>query len=310
MNIYLAGKIGYKDWRHAIVNGLEYANQDFDHDYYIEDWRVMNGAILGEHNYTGPFFISRGHGESHGDNTHGCDLYGHCIEDHGGNQRNVVPRLCMASIDRSDVIFCWMEDLTAYGSIFELGYAMGKGKQIYLAIKCDTGLDTDVLPDTYGRRQESVWEEMVEDATMESWADDIWFLLESVGYRRFDNVSDAWKAFCEKYNLYPIPESIKSPIEKQFFLQARRMGIDLEPQHEVNVAGKTYRIDFVYPGKPIAIELDGHDYHKTKEQRTADAQRERALQSMGWTVIRFTGTEIYHNTQKCVLETIRLSAGI
>ena len=81
MNIYLAGKIGYKDWRHAIVNGLEYANQDFDHDYYIEDWRVMNGAILGEHNYTGPFFISRGHGESHGDNTHGCDLYGHCIED-------------------------------------------------------------------------------------------------------------------------------------------------------------------------------------------------------------------------------------
>ena len=287
MNIYLAGKVGYKDWRHAIVGGLENANQDFNTDDYIEDWHVMNGAIYGEHNYTGPFFI-RGH-STHGDNTHGCDLYGHNIEDHGGNQRNAVPRLCRTAIDRSDVVFCWMDDLTAYGSIFELGYAMGKGKQIFLAIKYN-------------------WEPL--EMQESRWFDDIWFLLESVGFEAFNGLSYAWEAFSKQYNLYPIPESIKSPIEKQFFLQARRMGIDLEPQHEVNVAGKTYRIDFVYPGKPIAIELDGHDYHKTKEQRTADAQRERALQSMGWTVIRFTGTEIYHDTQKCVLETIRLSAGI
>lgn len=287
MNIYLAGKVGYKDWRHTIVDGLENVNQDFNTDDYIEDWHVMNGAIYGEHNYTGPFFI-RGH-STHGDNTHGCDLYGHNIEDHGGNQRNAVPRLCRTAIDRSDVVFCWMDDLTAYGSIFELGYAMGKGKQIFLAIKYN-------------------WEPL--EMQESRWFDDIWFLLESVGFKAFNGLSYAWEAFSKQYNLYPIPESIKSPIEKQFFLQARRMGIDLEPQHEVNVAGKTYRIDFVYPGKPIAIELDGHDYHKTKEQRTADAQRERALQSMGWTVIRFTGTEIYHDTQKCVLETIRLSAGI
>jgi len=166
---------------------------------------------------------------------------------------------------------------------------MGKGKQIFLAIEYN-------------------WEPLEMQGSR--WFDDIWFLLESVGFKAFNGLSYAWEAFSKQYNLYPIPESIKSPIEKQFFLQARRMGIDLEPQHEVNVAGKTYRIDFVYPGKPIAIELDGHDYHKTKEQRTADAQRERALQSMGWTVIRFTGTEIYHDTQKCVLETIRLSAGI
>lgn len=287
MNIYLAGKVGYKDWRHAIVDGLENANQDFNTDDYIEDWHVMNGAIYGEHNYTGPFFI-RGH-STHGDNTHGCDLYGHNIEDRGGNQRNAVPRLCRTAIDRSDVVFCWMDDLTAYGSIFELGYAMGKGKQIFLAIKYN-------------------WEPL--EMQESRWFDDIWFLLESVGFKAFNGLSYAWEAFSKQYNLYPIPESIKSPIEKQFFLQARRMGIDLEPQHEVYAAGKRYRIDFVYPGKPIAIELDGHDYHKTKEQRTADAQRERALQSMGWTVIRFTGTEIYHDTQKCVLETIRLSAGI
>ena len=297
MNIYLAGKVGYKDWRHTIVDGLENANQDFNTDDYIEDWHVMNGAIYGEHNYTGPFFI-RGH-STHGDNTHGCDLYGHNIEGHGGNQRNAVPRLCRTAIDRSDVVFCWMDDLTAYGSIFELGYAMGKGKQIFLAIK----YNWEPL-----EMQESRWEPL--EMQESRWFDDIWFILESVGFKTFNGLSYAWEAFSKQYNLYPIPESIKSPIEKQFFLQARRMGIDLEPQHEVNVAGKTYRIDFVYPGKPIAIELDGHDYHKTKEQRTADAQRERALQSVGWTVIRFTGTEIYHDAQKCVLETIRLSAGI
>ena len=73
---------------------------------------------------------------------------------------------------------------------------------------------------------------------------------------------------------------------------------DIEPQFEV--AG--YRIDFAYPDKKLAVELDGHDYHKTKEQRKYDAKRDRALSLEGWNVIRFTGSEVYQNAQKCVDE--------
>lgn len=88
----------------------------------------------------------------------------------------------------------------------------------------------------------------------------------------------------------------ESPIEEQFWTIAQHEIPGLIPQFEIS----SYRVDFALPEKKIAIELDGHDYHKTKEQRTFDAQRERDLQKLGWTVIRFTGTEIYRNVHRCI----------
>lgn len=47
------------------------------------------------------------------------------------------------------------------------------------------------------------------------------------------------------------------------------------------------------PPMAIAIELDGHDFHeRTKEQATRDKKRDRALVSAGWSVLRFTGSEV------------------
>jgi very-short-patch-repair endonuclease len=64
------------------------------------------------------------------------------------------------------------------------------------------------------------------------------------------------------------------------------------------------RPDFiVYPrGRPIVIEVDGHEYHRTREQRTADAQRERWLTAQGFDFMRFTGTEVWADAQRCVRE--------
>ena len=67
-----------------------------------------------------------------------------------------------------------------------------------------------------------------------------------------------------------------------------------------------YRVDFALPDEHLVIELDGHDYHKTKEQRTSDAKRERDLKELGWYVIRFTGTEIYRDVEKCVEQVERI----
>lgn len=50
------------------------------------------------------------------------------------------------------------------------------------------------------------------------------------------------------------------------------------------------------------IELDGHEYHKTKEQRTRDSKRDRVLMSLGWDVLRFTGSEIFTDVGKCYEE--------
>lgn len=67
-----------------------------------------------------------------------------------------------------------------------------------------------------------------------------------------------------------------------------------------------YRLDFaiVHLGAGrIAIECDGHEFHeRTKEQAARDKRRDRALQSAGWRVVRFAGSEIYRDAHACVAE--------
>lgn len=51
------------------------------------------------------------------------------------------------------------------------------------------------------------------------------------------------------------------------------------------------------------VECDGHDFHeKTKEQAQRDKKRDRFFQAKGWTVLRFTGSEIFHDAVKCADE--------
>ncbi|MFH1538777.1 MAG: DUF559 domain-containing protein [bacterium] len=53
----------------------------------------------------------------------------------------------------------------------------------------------------------------------------------------------------------------------------------------------------------IIVECDGHDFHeKTKGQAKKDKQRDRILQSTGFKVFRFTGSEIWDDPIKCVDE--------
>lgn len=71
---------------------------------------------------------------------------------------------------------------------------------------------------------------------------------------------------------------------------------NLKPQSVVGI----YRVDFLI-GK-IAIEIDGHDFHKTKEQREHDYNKDRYLIRNGYTPVRFTGTEVFLDSAKCVEE--------
>jgi len=53
----------------------------------------------------------------------------------------------------------------------------------------------------------------------------------------------------------------------------------------------------------ILVECDGHDFHeKTKEQARRDKQRDRTLQSLGFYVFRFAGSEIYKDPITCAEE--------
>ncbi|HEX4338097.1 MAG TPA: DUF559 domain-containing protein [Polyangiaceae bacterium] len=81
-------------------------------------------------------------------------------------------------------------------------------------------------------------------------------------------------------------------------------------QLPVTCAKHRYRIDFAivaHDGRPwIACEVDGFAFHSSKEQIVYDRQRERALTAAGWTVLRFTGTEVHRDAEACVLEVIAM----
>lgn len=98
---------------------------------------------------------------------------------------------------------------------------------------------------------------------------------------------------------------------------------EFEPQVEVEYQDKKYIVDFeinfsrksvlsgdfIYPelkGYKYAIELDGHNYHSSKVQMTNDYERENNLKELGYSVIRFTGSQVYNDPIACVEKVINI----
>jgi very-short-patch-repair endonuclease len=79
-------------------------------------------------------------------------------------------------------------------------------------------------------------------------------------------------------------------------------GIELEisPQAKVQILSRTYIADFMIVATKanseeyrFIVECDGHEFHeKTKQQVRRDRARERDFLGAGYTVIRFSGSEI------------------
>jgi tetratricopeptide (TPR) repeat protein len=89
----------------------------------------------------------------------------------------------------------------------------------------------------------------------------------------------------------------QSEVEKLFLVAADKIGHSQELWPQYPASG--YFIDFAIVDKKIAIEIDGHDYHKTIEQRTHDSKRDRDLDLDGWRILRFTGSEIRRDAEGC-----------
>ena len=59
-------------------------------------------------------------------------------------------------------------------------------------------------------------------------------------------------------------------------------------QHDVTVAGRSYRIDLAYPEQKLAIEVDGFEPHRHRSAFDRGRARANDLVVAGWTVLRFT----------------------
>lgn len=55
------------------------------------------------------------------------------------------------------------------------------------------------------------------------------------------------------------------------------------------------------------VECDGHNYHeRTSEQAKRDRKRDRDLTSQGFTVVRFTGSEIVSDTETVYQDLVQI----
>ena len=95
------------------------------------------------------------------------------------------------------------------------------------------------------------------------------------------------------------------PREKEHFWLLQQMEVQYQADEHIHPELK-YRIDVAFPRFKLAVELDGHDFHSTKEARSRDTKRDRALIKHGWQVIRFTGSDIFRDIDSCVEECIEV----
>lgn len=76
----------------------------------------------------------------------------------------------------------------------------------------------------------------------------------------------------------------------------------LRAQECVNINDRSYRLDYAIFGAEIkiAVELDGFEFHGTREAFSYDRLRQNDLQATGWTILRFSYDSIKNETARCV----------
>ena len=112
-------------------------------------------------------------------------------------------------------------------------------------------------------------------------------------------------------------ESCQSPIEKLLltvllwdsvdYREYHRLeSLNIRRQERVAAEDRNYIVDIFVEAQTenktysIIVECDGHDYHeRTKEQAAHDKERDRILTRAGYTVLRYTGSEIYTDPVRC-----------
>ena len=124
--VYLAGKISKNGWRSKIVPGLRETASEAS-DVLKADYKntIIDGLVT-----SGPYFIGCDHGCYHGDGSHGVGASVNVTCNGIGIPASIVPKVCQEQIARSNFVFAYIDSNSCYGTLCEIGYAIGKGKPV------------------------------------------------------------------------------------------------------------------------------------------------------------------------------------
>lgn len=81
------------------------------------------------------------------------------------------------------------------------------------------------------------------------------------------------------------------------YIRNKQLGVKFRRQHPIG----DYITDFIDMKSKLVIEIDG-SIHNTLEQQIHDNERTRFLTDKGYTVIRFTNSEILRNIDEVIFK--------
>lgn len=271
LRVYFAGKVndryGLSKWREKF--GVK-----------KHDFREICSFRGSEYIYAGPT-IAESKNEDGTAKLHGTDYYKHAM-------CSDTKCRCIDEIDGADIVLAIVEE-GCYGTMWELGYCHGTGKDPLIrvvhddcwfadafAADCGYGFDPDEGKSVYVHAIDGLLDEFA------------WTL------RMHENVHDMLVS-----STSPLEQAVAMQWAKESFYYGSTTESDLL---WAQVPEGPYRIDFANRQAKLAIELDGFTYHSSREQFGKDRERERYLIEKGWKVIRFHGDEIRNDVKKVVAE--------
>ena len=120
------------------------------------------------------------------------------------------------------------------------------------------------------------------------------------------------KLFCAKElnDLYH-----ESPLEEELWTTFKAEQIDAERQFFIGAKGSRYCLDFALfcVRRNIDVECDGDKFHLRPARVRRDNRRSNALESLGWSVLRYSSGDIFTrlpDTVTQVKETIDIAGGL
>ncbi len=136
------------------------------------------------------------------------------------------------------------------------------------------------------------------------WLDDLEHLerpIYSTRWRRIVFIPTTWRKFTQAVEINDIFD--ESPLEDRLWAKLKQLKISAERQWDLQVSDARYLLDFaVFCQKgSLDIETDGDTWHANRKRIPKDNQRDNALQSAAWHVLRFNGKQIRESvTEYCV----------
>jgi very-short-patch-repair endonuclease len=99
-----------------------------------------------------------------------------------------------------------------------------------------------------------------------------------------------------------------SNLERRFEQLAREAGLELERQRDLGDDEWLGRVDFVHWPSTTVLEIDSERYHSALVDQRADAARQASLEAAGFTVIRFTDVQVWHESAEVLRRLRRIAS--